>query len=81
MTPLEKKYEALRAKMLKAQSDYTQAVRKGILGDAALRKLADKGFKLEKEVFEMLAKLEKDRAKQAKPVKKVKPAKQVNPKK
>lgn len=63
MTPLEKKYEALRAKMLKVQSEYTQAVRKNTLSDAALRKLADRGFKLEKEVFKMLAVLEKERAK------------------
>lgn len=81
MTPLEKKYETLRAKMLKAQSDYTQAVRKGVVGDAALRKLADKGFKLEKEVFEMMAVLAKEKVKAKPAAKPAKPAKPLKPKK
>lgn len=63
MTPLEKKHKILREKMLKVQSEYTQAVRKNTLSDAALRKLADKGFALEKKVLELWDKLQEEKKK------------------
>ncbi len=44
---LTKKHQDLGENMLKIQSEYTNAVRKGNISDTTLRKMADKGFKAE----------------------------------
>lgn len=48
---LQTKHTKLTAKMIKAQRAYTDAARAG-KEDKALRKLADKGFKLEYETMQ-----------------------------
>ena len=53
---LTQKHQKLQAKMIEVQSAYTKAVRLGKVSDAQLRKMADKGFKAEKDTLNALDK-------------------------
>jgi hypothetical protein len=50
---LNKKDIKLEEKMLKVQADYSIADRKGILSEARLQQMANKGFKVEYELFKL----------------------------
>lgn len=53
---LTQKHEKLQANMIVVQSAYTKAVRLGKVSNAQLRKMADKGFKAEKDTLNALDK-------------------------
>ena len=48
-----KKDKKLEDKMVKVQADYSIADRKGILSEARLQQMANKGFKAEYELFKL----------------------------
>jgi hypothetical protein len=57
LTKLQEKSDNLGKEMLKYQSEYVVAAKKGNTDDVVLRKMADKGFKYEKLAFEAVDKL------------------------
>ncbi len=59
LAELEKKLDKLKKAMIKYQSEYTIAIRKNTVSGKELTKMADKGFKYEKLVFDSIDKLEK----------------------